>query len=42
VSLSQARNPYGEGGASEKIVTTIKNYAIDGIAKKAFYDLPIC
>lgn len=40
-SLSKVRNPYGEGGASEKIVTTIKNYAIDGIAKKAFYDLPI-
>jgi GDP/UDP-N,N'-diacetylbacillosamine 2-epimerase (hydrolysing) len=42
VSLSNVRNPYGEGGASEKIVTTIKNYAINGIAKKAFYDLPIC
>ena len=42
VSLSKVRNPYGEGGASEKIVTTIRNYAIDGIAKKAFYDLPIC
>lgn len=41
VSLSKVCNPYGEGGASEKIVTTIKNYAIDGIAKKAFYDLPI-
>ncbi len=41
VSLGKVCNPYGEGGASEKIVTTIKNYAIDGIAKKAFYDLPI-
>ncbi len=39
-SLSQVRNPYGEGGASEKVVETIKHYAIDGIAKKAFYDLP--
>jgi len=39
--LSKARNSYGEGGASEKIVTIIKNYAIDGIVKKAFYDLPI-
>jgi GDP/UDP-N,N'-diacetylbacillosamine 2-epimerase (hydrolysing) len=38
--LSQARNPYGEGGASEKVVETIKHYAIDGIAKKVFYDLP--
>lgn len=40
--LSHVRNPYGEGGASEKVVETIKNYAIDGIAKKAFYDLPAC
>lgn len=40
--LSQVRNPYGEGGASEKVVATIKHYAIDGIAKKAFYDLPAC
>jgi len=40
--LGQVRNPYGEGGASEKVVEIIKHYAIDGIAKKAFYDLPAC
>lgn len=39
--LAQVRNPYGEGGASEKVVETIKHYAIDGIAKKTFYDLPV-
>jgi GDP/UDP-N,N'-diacetylbacillosamine 2-epimerase (hydrolysing) len=39
-SLSQVRNPYGDGGASDKVVHTIKHYAIDGIAKKAFHDLP--
>jgi GDP/UDP-N,N'-diacetylbacillosamine 2-epimerase (hydrolysing) len=39
-SLRKVRNPYGEGGASEKVVKTIKYYAIDGIAKKVFYDLP--
>lgn len=39
--LKDVRNPYGEGGASEKVVNTIKNYAIDGITKKVFYDLPI-
>lgn len=39
-SLSQTRNPYGEGGASEKVVKTIKHCALDGIAKKSFYDLP--
>lgn len=41
-SLSQVRNPYGEGGASEKVVETIKQCEIDCIAKKAFYDLPAC
>jgi GDP/UDP-N,N'-diacetylbacillosamine 2-epimerase (hydrolysing) len=41
-SLSQVRNPYGEGGASDKVVQIIKHYGIDGIAKKAFYDLPSC
>jgi GDP/UDP-N,N'-diacetylbacillosamine 2-epimerase (hydrolysing) len=40
--LSQVRNPFGEGGASEKVVETIKHYAFDGIAKKTFYDLPAC
>lgn len=39
-SLSQVQNPYGEGGASEKVVQTIKHYALDGIVKKSFYDLP--
>jgi GDP/UDP-N,N'-diacetylbacillosamine 2-epimerase (hydrolysing) len=42
VSLSQVRNPYGDGGTSEKVVKTIKHYSLDGIAKKAFYDLPAC
>lgn len=41
-SLNQVRNPYGEGGASEKVVETIKHTAIDSIVKKAFYDLPAC
>jgi GDP/UDP-N,N'-diacetylbacillosamine 2-epimerase (hydrolysing) len=41
-SLLQVRNPYGEGGASEKVVNTMKYYALDDIAKKTFYDLPVC
>lgn len=41
-NLSQVRNPYGEGGASDKVVASIKHYAIDGLAKKVFYDLPVC
>lgn len=40
--LSRVRNPLGEGGASEKVVCTIKHHALDGIVKKAFYDLPVC
>jgi GDP/UDP-N,N'-diacetylbacillosamine 2-epimerase (hydrolysing) len=37
-SLSQVINPYGEGGASGKVVSTLKHYAIAGIVKKTFYD----
>jgi GDP/UDP-N,N'-diacetylbacillosamine 2-epimerase (hydrolysing) len=39
-SLGDAKNPYGEGGASERVVETIKHCAIDGVVKKSFYDLP--
>lgn len=39
-SLSEVKTPYGEGGASERVVKTIKHFALDGIAKKSFYDLP--
>jgi len=39
-SLNKVINPYGVGGASEKVIETIKHYAIDGIAKKVFFDLP--
>lgn len=40
-SLHQVRNPYGDGGASEKIVAIIKSHAVEGIVKKTFYDLSI-
>ena len=39
-NLSQVQNPYGEGGASAKVVKIIARFALDGIAKKSFYDLP--
>ncbi len=32
-------NPYGNGGASEKIVRVLKDYPLQGILKKSFYDL---
>lgn len=37
-SLSQVRNPYGEGGASEKIIAAVKSVALDELLKKRFYD----
>ena len=40
-SLSRVINPYGEGGASGKVVSTLKNTSIAGIVKKTFYDLSI-
>ena len=40
VELSQVCNPYGEGGASEKVVNTLKSINIKNVVKKAFHDLP--
>lgn len=40
VGLSYVINPYGEGGASEKIVATLKSFPLDSLIKKSFYDLP--
>jgi GDP/UDP-N,N'-diacetylbacillosamine 2-epimerase (hydrolysing) len=39
-NLHKITNPYGEGGASEKVVSTLKNSDIVGIVMKTFYDLP--
>jgi GDP/UDP-N,N'-diacetylbacillosamine 2-epimerase (hydrolysing) len=39
-SLLEVRNPYGDGGASEKVVDTLRRFAIAGLTKKVFYDLP--
>jgi GDP/UDP-N,N'-diacetylbacillosamine 2-epimerase (hydrolysing) len=41
-SLGGLRSPYGEGGASEKIIDVIKSFDTVGIVKKSFYDLPQC
>lgn len=40
-NLSQVVNPYGVGGASKKVVDILKNYPINSIIKKTFYDLPV-
>ncbi|KMJ53605.1 UDP-N-acetylglucosamine 2-epimerase [Vogesella sp. EB] len=34
-------NPYGDGGACEKIVEVMKNWPLEGLIKKRFYDLPL-
>lgn len=36
--LHTVRNPYGEGGASEKIVRIIQDEPLESIVKKTFYD----
>jgi GDP/UDP-N,N'-diacetylbacillosamine 2-epimerase (hydrolysing) len=36
-ALAEVRNPYGEGGASEKIVAVLRTHPLDGIVKKSFY-----
>jgi GDP/UDP-N,N'-diacetylbacillosamine 2-epimerase (hydrolysing) len=38
VSLSQVLNPYGEGGASEKIIASIKSAPLEDVLKKRFYE----
>jgi GDP/UDP-N,N'-diacetylbacillosamine 2-epimerase (hydrolysing) len=35
--LPRARNPYGEGGASDKIVAVLRSHPLEGILKKSFY-----
>lgn len=38
-TLETVRNPYGEGGASEKVVKVLQTYSLQGIQKKSFYDM---
>lgn len=40
-ALSTTINPYGSGGASEQIVHVLKEYPIEGILKKSFYDTDV-
>jgi GDP/UDP-N,N'-diacetylbacillosamine 2-epimerase (hydrolysing) len=39
LKLKTSRNPYGEGGASKKIVQILKECKLEAILKKTFYDL---
>jgi len=36
--VKNTKNPYGSGGASKKIISTIKDINLKGILKKPFYD----
>ena len=40
-SLSNIKNPYGDGCASQKIVEVLKNVNLGNILKKSFYDLEV-
>jgi GDP/UDP-N,N'-diacetylbacillosamine 2-epimerase (hydrolysing) len=37
--VKSTKNPYGEPGASKRIVEILKSQHLDGILKKEFYDL---
>jgi GDP/UDP-N,N'-diacetylbacillosamine 2-epimerase (hydrolysing) len=39
-NLATVRNPYGDGGASERIVETLATVSLNDIVKKSFYNLP--
>jgi GDP/UDP-N,N'-diacetylbacillosamine 2-epimerase (hydrolysing) len=39
-ALKAASNPYGGGGASEKVAKILADYPLDNILKKQFYNLP--
>ncbi|MGB6306300.1 MAG: UDP-N-acetylglucosamine 2-epimerase [Steroidobacteraceae bacterium] len=38
-TLPAVRNPYGDGGASERIVRVLQEYPLEFILKKSFHDL---
>ena len=40
-TLRSVQNPYGEGGASDRIVRVLADHPLDSILKKSFYDLPV-
>lgn len=37
--VANVKNPYGDGGASERVVNVLSEVSLDGIVKKRFYDL---
>jgi GDP/UDP-N,N'-diacetylbacillosamine 2-epimerase (hydrolysing) len=39
-ALVKTVNPYGDGGASRKIVQVLSSFPLEGILKKSFHDIP--
>lgn len=39
-TLASVQNPYGEGGASDRIVRVLAEHPLGSLLKKPFYDLP--
>jgi GDP/UDP-N,N'-diacetylbacillosamine 2-epimerase (hydrolysing) len=39
--LQSVVNPYGNGGASQKIVQTLRNHDLTDVLKKSFYDIEL-
>ena len=39
LALRRVQNPYGEGGASKKIVKILQDHPLDSILKKPFHNL---
>ena len=39
-SLASVANPYGDGGASERILKVLRSHPLEGLLKKRFHDLP--
>ena len=37
-SLAHVHNPYGDGGASEKVVHVLQTHSLDDVVKKVFFD----
>lgn len=37
--LKNVKNPYGEGGASDKTLAILREYPLEGLLKKAFYNI---
>ena len=40
-SIEEIVNPYGEGGASQKIVEILRGWPLENLLKKSFFNIPI-